>query len=83
MRSSKELKEFLDEQQPRFVEDFEALLQIAYSGDLDKMKGHLEALWARYNALLALAERFAGRADAAAEEMFRIVKSEVDKPIKR
>jgi hypothetical protein len=47
------------------------------------MKGHLEALWARYNALLALAERFAGRADAAAEEMFRIVKSEVDKPIKR
>lgn len=81
MRSRKELKEFLDDQQPGFVQDFEALLKMAYEGDLTQMKGHLEALWTRYNMLLALAERFAGRADAAAEEMSRIVGSEVDKRI--
>jgi hypothetical protein len=75
--SSNELKEFLDEQQPQFVEDFEALLRISYTGNPGNMKGHLEALWARYNALLALAERFAGRADAAAEEMYRVVKNEI------
>jgi hypothetical protein len=83
VRSRSELKEFLDDQQQRFIEDFEALLKIAYTGDHEQMKGHLESLWARYNALLALAERFACRADAAAEEMCRIVISEVDKSIKR
>jgi len=83
VRSRKELREFLDDQQPGFVQDFEELLKIAYEGDRAQMKGHLEALWARYNMLLALAERFAGRADAAAEEMSRIVISEVDKRIKR
>jgi hypothetical protein len=82
VRSRKELRKFLDELQPGFVQDFEALLKIAYTGDHAQMKGHLEALWARYNQLLALAERFAGRADAAAEEMARIVTSEVDKKIK-
>lgn len=82
MRSRAELKEFLDDQQPEFVKEFEALLKMAHEGADENMRAHLEALWARYNMLLALAERFAGRADAAAEEMYRYVKSEVDKKIK-
>ena len=82
MSSRAELKRFIEDQQPHITQDFEALLEIAHSGNFGQMKGHLEALWARYSALLALAERFAGQVDAVAEEMARIVKSEVDKPIK-
>lgn len=82
MRSKKELEAFFNDQQPRFVEDFEALLKLSTEGGLGEVKGHLESLWARYNMLLALTERFAARADAAAEEMCRIMKSEVDRPIK-
>lgn len=75
MRSSAELKKFLDDQQPRFVEDFEALLKMVYENRNEMARAHLESLWARYNMLLALTERFAGRADAAAEEMCRFVRS--------
>jgi hypothetical protein len=74
VRSKSELDAFLREQQPRFNEDFGLLLSRA-EADSD-MKGALESLWARYHALLALCERFAGRADAAAEEMCRFVKKE-------
>ena len=74
MRSRSELKAYLDEEQPRFNSDFEVLLIKA--GSDPEMKGALESLWARYNALLALCERFACRADAAAEEMYRVVKKE-------
>lgn len=83
MRCTKELTEFLAEQQPQFVKDFEELLKAVHDGGHVLMKGHLESLWARYNMLLALAERFAGRADAATEEMYRLVRSEIDRPIKR
>ena len=71
-----ELKEFLDDQQPRFVQEFGELLRLSIEGECYGMRGHLEALWARYSMLLALAERFAARADAAGEEMTKFMHRE-------
>lgn len=73
----------MDDQQREFVHDFEVLFTAAHMMKNPDVKSHLEALWARYHALLSLTEIFAGRADAAAEEMTRIVRSEVDSKIKR
>jgi hypothetical protein len=83
MRCGKELREFLNDQQPQFVKDFEELLKAAHSKGPDSMKCHLESLWARYNMLLALAERFANRADACWEEKSWLFGIDTDKPIKR
>lgn len=76
MTNSDELAVFLKEQQPRFNEDFAALLKGTFSME-SGLKGHLEAIWARYNTLLALAERFAGRADAAYVESCRVLHLEL------
>lgn len=78
LSSWEELSEFLGDQQPAFIQDFEALFLISDRHETGQMKSLLEALWARYNALLALAEVFAGRADAAVEEMSRYVRKELE-----
>ena len=81
MSSTEDLKEFLNSTHPTFVSDFESLLKMISYRCPEKDHKSLTSVWAQYNALLALTEKFASRADAASEEMSRLVQSEVSSKI--
>ena len=81
MSSEADLKEFLNSTHPTFVSDFKSLLTLSYDPTNTEMHRLLNSMWMQYNALLALTEKIAFRADATSEEMSRLVQSEVSSKI--